>query len=233
MQRGPLRQQRPKARAQILDVSRGDGREDSGRLRQGWEHFPINNANALFPEDIEQRRYDPDKAAFHYEKSGHEGAVLLRTSTVAFPGAVDAAVLFQESAKKANINIEVKREPGDGYWSNVWNVQPFSTSYWGGRPTQDQMYSTTYLSSADWNETKFQQPGFDKLLLSARAELDSDKRKAMYRDMALMVRDEGGTIVPMFNDFVNASTIQVKGYVHDIGNDMSNGLVASRVWFEA
>ncbi len=127
----------------------------------------------------------------------------------------------------------MKREPGDGYWSNVWNVQPFSTSYWGGRPTQDQMYSTTYLSSADWNETKFQQPGFDKLLLSARAELDSDKRKAMYRDMALMVRDEGGTIVPMFNDFVNASTIQVKGYVHDIGNDMSNGLVASRVWFEA
>jgi len=194
--------------------------------------FPINNTYALFPEDIEQRTYDPDKAAFHYKKSGHEGSVLLRTSSVAFPGAVDAAVLFQESAKKANIDIEVKREPGDGYWSNVWNVQPFSTSYWGGRPTQDQMYSTTYLSSADWNETKFQQPEFDKLLLSARAELDNGKRKAMYREMALLVRDEGGTIVPMFNDFVNASTKQVKGYVHDIGNDMSNGLVASRVWLE-
>ncbi len=195
--------------------------------------FPINSTYALFPEGIEQRAYDPDKASFHYKKSGHSGTVLLRTSEVAFPGAVDAAVLYQQSAKKAGINIEVKREPGDGYWSNVWNVQPFSTSYWGGRPTQDQMYSTAYLSTADWNDTKFKRPDFDKILLEARAELDESKRKEMYRHMAMMVRDEGGLILPMFNDFVNASTKSVKGYVHDIGNDMSNGFVASRVWLDA
>ncbi|EHS50972.1 ABC-type transporter, periplasmic subunit [Rhizobium sp. PDO1-076] len=195
--------------------------------------FPINETYALFPEGIEQRAYDPDKAAFHYKKSGHSGPVLLRTSDVAFPGAVDAAVLYQESAKKAGIEIEVKREPGDGYWSNVWNVQPFSTSYWGGRPTQDQMYSTAYLSTADWNDTRFLRPDFDKILLEARSELDEAKRKEMYRDMAMMVRDEGGLILPMFNDFVNAASKQVKGYVHDIGNDMSNGYVATRVWLDA
>jgi peptide/nickel transport system substrate-binding protein len=195
--------------------------------------FPINSTYALFPEGIEQRAYDPDKAAFHYKKSGHSGPVLLRTSEVAFPGAVDAAVLYQGSAQKAGIEIEVKREPGDGYWSNVWNVQPFSTSYWGGRPTQDQMYSTAYLSSADWNDTRFLRPDFDKILLEARAELDEGKRKEMYRDMAMMVRDEGGLILPMFNDFVNAAQKSVKGYVHDIGNDMSNGYVATRVWLEA
>ncbi|MCJ7993411.1 ABC transporter substrate-binding protein [Rhizobium cremeum] len=195
--------------------------------------FPINNTYALFPEGIEQRAYDPDKAAFHFKKSGHSGSVLLRTSEVAFPGAVDAAVLYQQSAKKAGIDIEVKREPGDGYWSNVWNVQPFSTSYWGGRPTQDQMYSTAYLSTADWNDTRFLRPDFDKLLLQARSELDETKRKEMYREMAMMVRDEGGLILPMFNDFVNAASTKVKGYVHDIGNDMSNGYVATRVWLES
>ncbi|KQT46243.1 peptide ABC transporter substrate-binding protein [Aureimonas sp. Leaf454] len=195
--------------------------------------FPINDTYALFPDGIEQRAYDPDKASFHYKKSGHSGPVLLRTSDVAFPGAVDAAVLFQESAKKAGIEIEVKREPGDGYWSNVWNVQPFSTSYWGGRPTQDQMYTTAYYSKADWNDTRFLRPDFDKLLLEARAELDETKRKDMYRTMATLVRDEGGLILPMFNDFVNASQKSVKGYVHDIGNDMSNGFVATRVWLEA
>ena len=75
-------------------------------------------------------------------------------------------MLYQQSAKKAGIKIEVKREPGDGYWTNVWNVQPFSTSYWGGRPTQDQMYSTAYLSTADWNDTRFKRPDFDKMLLA-------------------------------------------------------------------
>jgi len=195
--------------------------------------FPINGTYPLFSEDIEQRKYDPDKAAFHYKKSGHSGSVLLRTSEVAFPGAVDAAVLYQQSAKKAGIEIEVKREPGDGYWTNVWNVQPFSTSYWGGRPTQDQMYSTAYLSTADWNDTRFKRPDFDKLLLQARGELDQAKRKDLYKQMAVMVRDEGGVILPMFNDFVNASSKKVKGYVHDVGNDMSNGFVAVRVWLEA
>ncbi len=71
--------------------------------------------------------------------------MLLRTSDVAFPGAVDAAQLYQQSAAKAGITIEVKREPGDGYWSEVWNKQPFSMSYWTGRPTQDQVYSIAYL----------------------------------------------------------------------------------------
>ncbi|KAB0682526.1 ABC transporter substrate-binding protein [Aureimonas leprariae] len=194
--------------------------------------FPINSTYALFPEGIEQRSYDPDKAAFHYKKSGHSGSVLLRTSEVAFPGAVDAAVLYQQSARKAGIEIEVKREPGDGYWSNVWNAQPFSASYWGGRPTQDQMYTTAYYSKADWNDTRFLRPDFDKLLLEARAELDETKRREMYRTMAMMVRDDGGVILPMFNDFVNAARKNVKGYVHDIGNDMSNGYVANRVWLE-
>ena len=83
--------------------------------------FPINASYPLFTE-IEQRKYDPDKAKFHFKKSGHDGSVLLRTSDVAFPGAVDAAQLFQQSAAKAGIKIELKREPGDGYWNEVWNL---------------------------------------------------------------------------------------------------------------
>jgi peptide/nickel transport system substrate-binding protein len=195
--------------------------------------YPVNENYALAPEGIEQRAYDPDKAAFHYKKSGFDGAIVLRTSDAAFPGAVDAAVLFQESAKKAGITIDVKREPEDGYWTNVWNVQPFSATYWGGRPTQDLRYSTSYLSSADWNDTRFKRPDFDTMLLQARSELDEAKRKALYAQMAVMVRDDGGLILPVFNDYLNASTKAVKGYIHDIGNDTSNGYVASRVWLDA
>ncbi|TIP53757.1 MAG: ABC transporter substrate-binding protein, partial [Mesorhizobium sp.] len=82
-----------------------------------------------------------------YQKSGHSGPILLRTSDVAFPGAVDAAQLYQQSCTKAGITIEVKREPSDGYWSEVWLKQPFATSFWTGRATQDQAYSVAYLST--------------------------------------------------------------------------------------
>ena len=121
-----------------------------------------------YPTDIPQRVYDPEEAASFYKKSGHSGPILLRTSEVAFAGAVDAAVLYQQQAAKAGIQIEVQREPADGYWDQVWNKQPFCASYWGGRPTQDGMYSTAYYSKADWNDTRFFREDFDKLLIEAR-----------------------------------------------------------------
>ena len=195
--------------------------------------FPINEAYPLFSSDIEQRKFDPEKAAEHYKKSGHSGSILLRTSDVAFPGAVDAAQLYQQSCAKAGITIEIKREPGDGYWSETWNKQPFSLSYWGGRATQDQMYSTAYVSSADWNDTRWKRPEFDKMVVAARGELDDTKRRAMYRDMAVIMRDEGGLIVPFFNQYIDASGQGVQGWVSNPAQEMCNGHALVLCWLEA
>ena len=192
--------------------------------------FPINDAYALFPSEIKQRVYDPDRAAHHYKKSGHSGPVVLRVSDAAFSGAVDAAVLYQQQAAKAGIKIEVKREPSDGYWSNVWNVQPFSASYWSGRPTQDGMYTVGYKSDADWNDTKWFRPKFDQLLVRARVELDQGLRAELYREMGQMVHDDGGAIVPMFNDFIDGVSSKVQGYVKDANAELSNGHSLIRCW---
>ncbi|AZO50311.1 MAG: ABC transporter substrate-binding protein [Mesorhizobium sp.] len=194
--------------------------------------FPINVTYRLYPEDIEQRAFDPEKAAFHYKKSGHSGPILLRTSEVAFPGAVDAAQLYQQSCAKAGITLEVKREPSDGYWSDVWLKQPFCNTYWSGRATQSQMYSTVYLSTASWNDSHFFNDRFDKLLIEARAELDEEKRKNLYREMAIIVRDEGGTIVPMFNQYIDAISDKVGGYVGGVG-PLMDGNAFAKCWIEA
>ncbi|PZN57488.1 MAG: peptide ABC transporter substrate-binding protein [Proteobacteria bacterium] len=195
--------------------------------------MPVNRAYPLFSDDIEQRKFDPEKAAEYYKKSGHSGSILLRTSEVAFPGAVDAAQLYQQSCAKAGIKIEIKREPGDGYWSEVWNKQPFSLSYWGGRPTQDQMYSTAYISSADWNDTRWKRPEFDKMVIAARGELDEAKRKQMYRDIGVMMRDEGGLIVPFFNQYIDATGKGVQGWVSNPNQEMCNGYALAMCWLEA
>ncbi|GLS34258.1 peptide/nickel transport system substrate-binding protein [Mesorhizobium albiziae] len=195
--------------------------------------MPVTKAYPLFAEDIEQRAFDPDKAAFHYKKSGHSGPVVLRTSDVAFPGALDAAQLYQQSAAKAGITLEVKREPGDGYWSEVWNKQPFSMSYWTGRPTQDQVYSIAYLSKAEWNDTRFQRSDFDKLILDARKELDQAKRRELYRAAGVMLRDEGGVIVPMFNDYIDATNDKVGGWVDNPNSELMGGHALTKCWVVA
>jgi peptide/nickel transport system substrate-binding protein len=194
--------------------------------------FPINESYPLFTA-LEQRKFDPEKAAEYYKKSGHSGSILLRTSDVAFPGAVDAAALYQQSCAKAGIKIEIKREPGDGYWSQVWNKKPFSESYWGGRATQDQMYSTAYISSADWNDTRWKHPEFDKMVIAARGELDQEKRKKMYADMGMMMRNEGGLIVPFFNQYIDATGKNVEGWVNNPSQEMCNGYALALCWVAA
>lgn len=192
--------------------------------------FPINRFYDLFPADIEQRTYDPDKAAFHYKKSGHSGPILLRTSDIAFPGAVEATQLYQQQAAKAGIVFEVEREPADGYWSEVWNKQPFCASYWGGTASQNAMYTTGYVVGAVWNETRFFNEKFDKLVLDARGELDNVRRAELYREAALLVRDDGGAIIPLFNDFIDAHREEVQGWVKESNSEMSNFRAAIRVW---
>ena len=202
-----------------------------GGLGSVGNDFPINSSYPLFDDTIEQRAYDPAKAKEYYDKSGHDGSpIILRTGNAAFPGAVDAANLFAASAQAAGIPLEVKLEPDDGYWSNVWNVAPFCASYWGGRPVQDQMYSTAYLSTADWNDTAFNNATFDELLLAARGELDEAKRKEEYSKMAHILRDEGGLILPMFNDWVEGVRDEIAGWVNDPNQEMMNGLALSRCW---
>jgi len=137
------------------------------------------------------------------------------------------------AAQAAGIPLEIKREPNDGYWSEVWNKQPFCASYWGGRPVQDQMYSTAYLSTADWNDTRFKRDDFDALLLSAKAELDNVKRKDLYSQMAHILRDEGGLICPMFNDSVEGVSTSIGGWVEDPNLTLMNFMAPRKCWLKA
>ena len=194
--------------------------------------FPINAAYGLFPADIPQREYDPKEAASRYKKSGHSGPIVLRVAENAFPAAVDAAALYKQSAAAAGIEIEIKREPSDGYWSNVWNVQPFCASYWSGRALQHQMYTVGYKSDADWNDTNFKRADFDALLTRAQSELDDGKRAAIYREMGMMVRDEGGAVIPMFNDFVDAIRSNVKGFKPHPNKKLGDDYGPAEVWLE-
>ena len=166
---------------------------------------PITPANRYFNHEMAQRPYDTDKAKFHLKQAGLDRlSVDLHCANAAFPGAIDAAVLFSESARAANIDIKVVREPDDGYWSNVWLKKPFSTAFWSGRPTEDLMFTTAYAANAPWNDTHWKNERFNKLLVEARTELDDDKRRAMYWEMQEIVKDDGGAIIPLFAQYVFA-----------------------------
>ena len=166
---------------------------------------PIGPSYRYFASDLEQTPYDPDKAKFHMKQSGLGDITLdLSAADAAFAGAVDAAQLYQASAARAGIAINVVREPNDGYWSNVWMNKPWCACYWGGYTTEDTMFSTGYAPDAAWNDTQWDDEKFNALMTEARAELDETKRAEMYRDMQAILRDDGGVVVPMFANGISA-----------------------------
>lgn len=204
-----------------------------GYGRVGNDH-PISVANRYHAGDLPQRQYDPDKAKFHLKKAGMADMTFkLHAAEAAFKGAVDAGVLYKEHAAKAGITIDVVREPNDGYWSNVWMKKPWSAVFWGGRPTEDMMFSTAYAKGAAWNDTFWDHPRFNELLVAARAELDEGKRRAMYGEMQQIVSDEGGVVVPMFSADLSASTDKI-GHNKLAANWELDGYRApERWWFKS
>ncbi|GMG85639.1 ABC transporter substrate-binding protein [Paralimibaculum aggregatum] len=198
----------------------------------GNDH-PIGPGQRFHNKDLPQRTYDPDKAKFHLKEAGLDGLnVRLSAADAAFGGAVDAAVLYQNSAADAGITIDVNRVPNDGYWSDVWMKHEFSAVYWGGRPVEDQMFSTAYQTGAAWNDSFWSNARFDELLLAARAELDEDKRRAMYYEMQEIVSNDGGVVVPMFASFVFALSDKIAhGDTFGTNWDLDGERWMERWWF--
>ena len=119
-------------------------------------------------------------------------------------------MLYKEHAAKAGIDINVVREPNDGYWSNVWMQKPWCMCYWSGRPTEDWMFSTAYAEDANWNDSFWTHDHFNTLLKAGRSELDEAKRREIYFEMQQIVRDEGGVVVPMFANYLYAMSTKVQ-----------------------
>ena len=197
----------------------------------GNDH-PIGQGQRFYNKDLAQTPYDPDKAKWHLKEAGLDSLdVSLSAADAAFGGAVDAAVLFQNSAKAAGINLTPVREPNDGYWSDVWMKKPFSAVYWGGRPVEDQMFATAYQTGASWNDTFWSNERFDELLLAGRAELDDDKRRAIYYEMQQIVNQDGGAIIPMFASYVFATSDKVAHEDLATNWDLDGERWMERWWF--
>lgn len=200
----------------------------------GNDH-PIGKGQRYFADDLPQKSYDPDKAKFYLKKAGLSSLkVDMKASDAAFGGAVDAAVLYKEHAAPIGIDINVVRVPKDGYWENVWNTDNcnWCMCYWAGRPAEDLMFTAAYAETAPWNDTKWQHQKFNQLLVAARSELDEAKRREMYGEMQRLVSDEGGVVVPVFNNYIHAVSTKI-GHEKEMASNLANdGLrFAERWWF--
>jgi peptide/nickel transport system substrate-binding protein len=198
----------------------------------GNDH-PVQSSSRYYLAGLPQRTFDLDKARYHLQKSGMAGMTLPLVCSTAANGSVDMAQLLQLSAKRAGLNLDIKRMPADGYWSNHWAKHPMSFGNINPRPTVDLMFTLFFKSDASMNESGWKNEKFDQLLDAARGETNEAKRKQMYADMQVLVYEQCGVGIPMFIHSLDGLSNKLKGY----GSHPLAGLMgytfAENVWLDA
>lgn len=181
-----------------------------GNGHPGNDH-PIGPTYVEHCADLPLREFDPDQALFHLKRAELADAQIQIKAAEVGPGIVDMCLLLQRQASRIGLNIEVQRVSAEGYWRRVWLQAPVCVAAWNMRPTANSMLSLAYHSEAAWNESRWQDPLFDQLLVSARGELDPAARRQMYCDMQEMIRTHAGTIIPLHRAYVGAHKSIVRG----------------------
>jgi peptide/nickel transport system substrate-binding protein len=127
-------------------------------------------------------------------------------------GLVQAALAFQDMAKKANVRISVKTVPADIFLSKFWLKHNFYVTNWNGRTTLYEMLSLAYLSDAKWNESHWKPKKMDELIQGIRSEPEETRRKALFAEIQKAFLDESPVIIPYHRPRITAVRKNVKGF---------------------
>jgi peptide/nickel transport system substrate-binding protein len=179
-------------------------------------HGTVGNDHPIGPaygtdhcSELTQREFDPDKAKFHLDKSGHTSAELYVAPVVA--GIEEVCLLMQANLKKIGFDLQIRKVPTDGYWGAVWMKEPLNVVSWNMRPTANAMLAIQFAPGGNWNDTFWNNERFGELLKLQLAETDPDKRHTMLCDMQELVHNGSGMVIPAHVNILDGVSDKIKG----------------------
>src|SRR5581483_5813038 len=164
-----------------------------------------------YARNIAQRQHDPDRAKSLLKAAGQDGLTL----TLPMRGPTDAlAITFAQAVKDAGITIKLQPTPAGGYWDpNGVYLSPKASFYITGWPVsfEDQAVSALLPNSPFIGETEWNYPGWAAAFRKAQGITDAKKRNQAYWDLQKPLHEQGGYIVPIFRDQIDAYSSRIKG----------------------
>ncbi|HET6827329.1 MAG TPA: ABC transporter substrate-binding protein [Ramlibacter sp.] len=194
---------------------------------------PIHPSNRFHFKGLKQRAYDLDKAKWHAQKANLGSSPIPVVVSPAATNSVEMALVMQHAAKQVGLNLDVRRMPADGYWSQHWMKHPVGFGNINPRPSADALLTQFFKSDAPWNEAGWKNPKFDQLLVAARAQTDVARRAQMYADMQTLIHEDGGIGIPFFMSSIDGHSKRLKGLASIPLGGLMGYQFAENVWLEA
>lgn len=173
---------------------------------------PLNPAYR-FHRDLALKKPDIAKAKMLLAEAGHANGLAATLIASDRPSVrTQLAVAVREMAKPTGLTINVETMPHSTYLDQVWKKGSFYIGFYNMQPTADAIFALLYTSNAAWNETRWNNPDFDKVVGAARTTIDEAKRRELYGQAQQLMHDQVPSIIPVFFDLLAAQRSYVEGY---------------------
>ena len=173
-----------------------------------------HHVSTIHPEYFELPKLKPDiaKAKALLQEAGYGGGLQLKIDLgSAEDWHLNAMQGFREQCAPAGIDLQLNPMPGASYW-DVWDKTPFGFTSWTHRPLGVMVLNLGYRGGVPWNESKYNNPEFDKALDEAGSILDVNERRAAMEKVEKILQDDAVIAQPLWRSIFSATTKNVQGY---------------------
>lgn len=116
-----------------------------------------------------------------------------------------------EQWKEAGIRVKINVMPSTQYWE-VWTKVPFGFTTWAHRPLGIMSLALAYRSGGPWNESKYSNPEFDRLLTQAEGTLDVAARREIMARLESILQEDGPIVQPVWRAIFTFHDKRVQGF---------------------
>jgi peptide/nickel transport system substrate-binding protein len=171
--------------------------------------------DAAYAKDLPQRTQDLDAAKQLLADAGKTGMTIDLFAPNDTAGLPEMIQLFAEQAKGAGITVNAQVIDGGTYWGDEYLKRTFAVDYWGTRNFLLQVAAGSLKDTSPYPDDHWPPADstFEADYKAALAETDDAKRKVITDKMQKELYDNGGLIIPFFQNLLDAYNGRVQGLV--------------------
>ncbi|QIA27373.1 ABC transporter substrate-binding protein [Thermaerobacter sp. PB12/4term] len=179
----------------------------------GYGPFPPSSPAAAASGEPPQRDLDQVKALL--AQGGHPEGFQFTLKTATGPVTQQVAQVIKDMLADAGIQMEIQQVEFGSLLDDTDNGNFQAAALgWSGRPDPDgNIYPWLYTGGSQ-NDSRYSNPGVDRLLDEARRVLDMNQRVELYRQVMKQVHQDAPYIYLYYPKNVKAYSAQIQGFVN-------------------
>ena len=185
---------------------------DEGMEGQDFHVYP--NHPEYCPQPTPE--YNPGKAEALLKEAGYPDGLKVELNAGAdWSDVMRFAEILKEDAKPAGLDIDIKAMPVSQYWEK-WTEVGLGITPWTHRALGTMVLNLAYgLDSQGrpvaWNETRWVDPEFNRLLTQANGTLDVGRRKKIFCELEKIQQERGSIGIAFWQNLWMVTHKKLKG----------------------